>query len=256
MYAFLYGPLFAWSPLKPSYTSVRLARADVYFGADKPFNPVYREVDHYIEAAEQFHRLTLRKRMTIIVCRNWSDFHHFLPTIRGEGIGAATPEFGTVIYVTPKVEEMHFDSGEYVRHELSHAILEQNSSLWNSLHFKRAPWLFEGVAVLSAHQRAYGAWEEFLERVQSQSIQGMFSSESHRARGFDLRFGYQAWRYFLAWLIDTRGRKQFQELLTGFMKRPNEAERIFGEVYGEPLSSAVERFETMVRGGQWNGKAY
>src|SRR5215510_8573269 len=118
-YAFLAGPLFAWSPLKPGYDVVHFERADVYFGRGVTLDPAYRKVDEYIQNIEQIHQLKFSERMTIIVCRSWADFHRFLPTVRGEGVGAATPEFGSVTYVTPKVQEMGFDPGEFVRHELS-----------------------------------------------------------------------------------------------------------------------------------------
>ena len=152
-FACLYGPLFPWSPVKPGYQRLRLERVDVYFGADTALDPAYRQLDDDISHTEQFHDLKLWHRMTIIVCRNWFDFHRFLPTVRGEGIAAATPEYGTVIFITPKTREMQLDSGEFLRHELSHAVIHQNSTLRKSLQFKHAPWLFEGIAVLSANQQ-------------------------------------------------------------------------------------------------------
>jgi hypothetical protein len=188
--------------------------------------------------------------MTIIGCRSWSDFHRFLPTVRGEGLGAATPEYGTVIFITPKTREMQLDSGEFLRHELSHAVIHQNSTLWKSLQFKHAPWLFEGIAVLSANQQAYGTWEDFDRRVHVESIAPLFSTD-RRAPEFDMRFAYLAWRYFLAWIIETRGRAPVQELRTGLMQHPIEVEPIFRHVYGENLEAAVSRFETTVRAGHW-----
>jgi hypothetical protein len=247
--ACLYGPLFPWSPVKPGYERLRLEHADVYFGAGTYLDADYRQLDHDISAAEQFHELKLHHRMTIIVCRSWSDLHRFLPTVRGEGLGAATPEYGTVIFITPKTREMQLDSGEFLRHELSHAVIHQNSTLWKSLQFKHAPWLFEGIAV--PNQQAYGTWDDFDRRVRAESIAPLFSSDPQRTFGFDIRFAYLAWRYFLAWLIETRGRALFQELLTGFMQHPMEVERIFLHVYGENLEAAVSRFEITVRAGRW-----
>jgi hypothetical protein len=254
-FACLYGPLFPWSPIKPGYERLRLARADVYFGAGTHLDPAYRQLDHDISGAEQFHELKLHHRMTIIVCRSWSDFHRFLPTVRGEGLGAATPEYGTVIFITPKTRERQLDSGEFLRHELSHAVIHQNSTLWKSLQFKRAPWLFEGIAVLSANQQAYGTWEDFERRMRMESIAPLFSTDARRTSKFDMRFAYLAWRYFLAWIIETRGRAPLQEVLTGFMQHPTEVERIFQHVYGENLEAAVSRFATKVRAGQWQPAA-
>jgi hypothetical protein len=250
-YAFLAGPLFAWSPVKPGYDVLHLERADIYFAKGETLDPAFRDVDRYVQMTEKFHQLVLPYRVKIIVCRGWGDFHRFLPTVPGESVGAATPEFGTVIYITPKVRLMHYDPGEFVRHELSHAILEQNSSIWKSTRFKQAPWLLEGLGVLAGDQRAYGTWGDFQQRVENQSIVPLFSATPFKTSAFDLRFAYLSWRYFLAWMVETRGREVFQKLLTGFMEHPNEADHVFQEVYGEGLSVAAVRFETVVRSHAW-----
>src|SRR5216683_948286 len=62
------------------------------------------------------------------------------------------------------------------------------------------------------------------------------------ARGVDIRFAYSAWRYFLQWTIEIRGRPLFQKLLLDFMDYPAEAEQVFRDVYGEDLSIAVCAF--------------
>ena len=251
-YAFLFGPLFPWSPVKPGYERLRLVRADVYFGAGSSLDPAYGLVDQAIEITERFHQLDLRHRMTIIVCRDWADFHRFLPIVRGDGMGAATPEYGTVIFVTPKVQQMKFDINEFIRHELSHAVLDQSSNLLKSLQFKKAPWLFEGVAVLAARQNAYGTWDDFVTRVRKESLVPLFLRETWRTLGFDIRFAYSAWRYFLQWTIEIRGRPLFQKLLIGFMDHPAEAEQVFRDVYGRDLSIAVFQFDATVRAGGWS----
>jgi hypothetical protein len=250
-YAFLAGPLFAWSPVKPGYDVIHLERADIYYAKGETLDPAFRSVDRYIEMTEQFHQLRLPYRMKVIVCRSWEDFHRFLPTVSGEGVGAATPEFGTIIYITPKVRLMRYDPGEFVRHELSHAILEQNSSIWKSIRFKQAPWLLEGLGVLAGDQRDYGSWEDFQQRVEKQSVVPLFSGVPYKTPAFDFRFAYLSWKYFLAWMIEIRGREAFQKLITGYMQRPTEADQVFKEVYGERLSEAVLRFEAAVRSHQW-----
>jgi len=252
-YAFLAGPLFAWSPIKPGYDVIRLERADVYFGEGVTPDPVLRNVDQFIRDTEQFHQMQLPRRMTIIVCRSWSDFHRFLPTVPGESVGAATPEFGTVTYLTPKIQEMKFDPAEFIRHEMSHAVLEQNSTLWNSIRFKQSPWFLEGLAVLAGNQRAYGSWDDFERRIAQQDIEPLFSRQPYRTPGFDMRFAYLTWRYFLEWTTEKRGRAAIQQYMQGFMKRPQEAEQLFSEVYGEDLQTAVRSFEAAVRSKQWRG---
>jgi hypothetical protein len=150
-YAFLYGPLFPWSPIKPGYNHLSLARADVYYAQATTPDPAYSQLGSLIAEADSFHRLPLRKRIRIITCRDWGDFARFVPTLRGRVVGAVTYDTGTVIFVTPKIAERHFYLAEFLRHELSRAVLHQNTTFWAGR-------------------------------------------------------GLNTWRYFLHYLIDTRGR--------------------------------------------------
>ena len=81
----------------------------------------------------------------------------------------------------------------------------------------------------------------------------MFSRQPYRTPGFDMRFAYLTWRYFLEWTTEKRGRAAIQQYMQGFMKRPQEAEQLFSEVYGEDLQTAVRSFEAAVRSKQWRG---
>ena len=247
-YAFLAGPLFAWSPVKPGYDVLRLQRADVYFPTGRELDPAYRNLEGDIEATERFHQMKLPRRMSIIVCRNWSDFHRFMPTMPGEGLGAATPEFGNVTYITPKIDEMNFDPREFIRHELSHAILLQNAGLWKALRFKQHPWLLEGLAVLAADQHAYGGRSELINLARGKSLVPLFQPQPYTKPGFDMRSAYVSWRYFLEWTISESGRAPFQQLITAFIDDPSSVESVFKRIYGEELETAVRRFEASLQG--------
>jgi len=52
---------------------------------------------------------------------------------------------GAVIFVTPNAA-FTADIGGLLRHELSHAVLNQNRSLLSVLRMLRQPWVSEGVA--------------------------------------------------------------------------------------------------------------
>jgi hypothetical protein len=83
-----FGPLIPWSPWKPGYQHLRLARADVYWAAGTTLPAGLAEVDRDIADSEAFHRMPVTARLTVILCRNWSDFDRFLPNYRGARIGA------------------------------------------------------------------------------------------------------------------------------------------------------------------------
>jgi hypothetical protein len=113
--AFPYGPLFPWSPVHPGYVSQRFARADVLYPSGTTLPDAYRQIDSLIAESEQFHRLPMPHRMTVIACRSWEDFHRFVPHIRSHGVAAVTLAPGAVIYVTPKIAEKGVERIQNVR---------------------------------------------------------------------------------------------------------------------------------------------
>jgi hypothetical protein len=243
--AALDGPLFPWSPVKPGYSHLALSRADIYYPAGVLLDPAYRMVDGYISEAEEFHRLKMPDRITVIEAKNWTDFHLQMPAIRGNAVGAVTLQTGTVVWITPKIAEKHFDVGEFLRHELSHAIIDQNATTWHSFRMMRQPWFYEGIAVSFGRQKSYLSRDEFVARAQVEPLAPVFEGGSS-----DMRFNYPAWRYFIEYLSRTRGREAFQKFLLSFMQQPDHAMPLFRESFGIAFTDAVREFEKQVREGK------
>jgi hypothetical protein len=118
-------------------------------------------IDKYIDRAERFHRLPLKSRIVVVMCRNWNDFERYALHFRGPEPGAVTFLTGTVIYVTPKLAGKKLDIGEYIRHEISHAALNQNQGLLEAFRIMRQRWFCEGLAVSFAEQKSYISPAEF-----------------------------------------------------------------------------------------------
>ncbi|HTB13549.1 MAG TPA: hypothetical protein VK752_18345 [Bryobacteraceae bacterium] len=239
---FLYGPLFPWSAVKPGYTHFTLHRADVYYPAGSELDDAYRQLDSFIDEAETFHRLKMPDRITAIAPRTWKTFHRQAPWQTGDAIGALTLQTGTVIFITPKIAEKHFDTGEFLRHELSHAILDQNMTLWRGRKMNRQPWLYEGLAVDFGRQKSYLTEEEFIARAQTQPLAPAFDGDNS-----DMRFNYVAWKDFLEYIIKTRGRDKFQDYLLRVMQNPDDARAVFPEFFGVSFDGAVGEFQSKLR---------
>ena len=238
---FLDGPLFPWSPIKPGYTHFTLHRADVYYPTGTVLEDSYQQLDSLIEEAETFHQLKMSNRITVIAPRSWTDFHLQAPWQRGP-VAGLTLQTGTVIFITPKVGERHLDTAEFLRHELSHAIIDQNTTLWRGHKFGRQAWLAEGLAVDFGRQKSYLTEDEFLARARTQPLAPSFHGDNS-----DIRFNYVAWRSFLEFLITTRGRAKFQDYLLRVMQDPDNAEAAFLEFFHVTFDGAVAEFETLVR---------
>jgi hypothetical protein len=240
--AFCYGPLFPWSPVKPGYNHFILHRADIYYPSGTTLDESYRQVDSFIEEAETFHQLKMPDRVTVIEPRTWADFHRQAPWQRGNAVGGLTLQTGTVIWITPKIAEKQLDPGEFLRHELSHAILDQNMTMWRGHKMNGQSWLSEGLAVDFGRQKSYLTEGEFVARAHTEPLAPVFNGENS-----DMRFEYVAWRYFVEYLIHLRGRDKFQDYLLRVMQDPDQARALFPEFFGMPFDNAVQEFQAKVR---------
>ncbi len=246
-WAFAYGPLFPWSAVKPGYTSLSLRRADVYYPKGRALDPAYLQIDRYLSEAEAFHHLSAPHRLRVIACANYGDFDRFSPLTTGAG--AATLETGTAIYVSPKVGERGLDHGEFLRHEISHAIVSQNISFWRQWTLRHYTWLYEGVPVWFGRQRAYMPQEQFLARAKAMDLQPLFEFDAHATNRpqVDMRLAYVAWRDFLDYLAQHRGKDTFDVFFHKALDSPSDTLGVFEQVYGRKLPDMVKQFESAIR---------
>lgn len=252
--AFPWGPLFAWSPVHPGYRQVQFSRADVLYPDALALDPAYRDVDRYVAVAENFHELKCSKKIMVVVCRNWSDCLRFAaPFLMGQRPLAVTVATGTVIFVTPRAAGWA-DIGGLLRHELSHAVQNQNRSLLSVLRMLREPWVSEGVAGVVA---AMGPTvpgrhlvslpeAEFLSRAKTEDLWSSFSGAPLR----DWPFSYTAWIYFWDGQIERSGKATFLRFEGVCFSDPRGCRSAFADLYRTDLRSAVDRFQAEVQSGR------
>jgi hypothetical protein len=239
-----YGPLVPWSPVHPGYTELRLQRARILYPSERQLPDAYRRVDQLIAEGETFHALHAGKRITIVLCRDWSDFHRFAPWQTGRGAAGLSLATGDAIYITPKVDEKRLDHGEFLRHEISHTILAQNAPVLRTLEAsRRDPWFQEGLAVWFGRQRAYDTQAQFFD---SAATLGVAASLHAGYGGPDLRFGYIAWRDFLDYTDQTFGHDRFTAFVHAANARPEDKYAIFQSTFGVSWDETVSRFERAV----------
>jgi hypothetical protein len=247
--SFPFGALFPWSPWKPGYAHLAFGRADLYYPAGTMPPRGFLSLDDDIAEAEAFHGFAARSRITVVLCRNWSDTHRFLPQLRGTAVGGATIETGTVIYITPRVAERGFDHREFIRHELSHAVLHQNQGLLQAFRTSHAEAFFEGLAVSFGRQKAFVSPADALAWIREHDVQPLFQRADGRPR--DMRLNYTVWRLFVEYLRDTGGHARFAVLLGATMSDPDGYAAYLTGAYGATLPQMIERFQEAVRTGAW-----
>ena len=252
--AFPFGPLFPWSPLKPGYRSVVSNRAEAWYPRDAATPASFAHLDEDIAGVEAFLNLRVPKRITFIVARDWSDFRRFVPQMAlSRGIGAVTLPTGTVIVVSPRVNERGFDLGEFLRHEITHAAMHQNQSLWQAMMSpRREPWFCEGLSVSYGRQKAFLTRDQFLEKVRGGEDLRRAIDRTADAPGHDIRFDYLAWRYFNEYLRERHGEARFHEFLLAFLGDHAASRAAFARVYSMRFEDAIAEYQGNLRAGAWS----
>ena len=248
--AFAYGPLLPWSPVKPGYTAASFRSARVYYDGARAMNPDYLAIDDAMAEAEAFHKLKFRHPLTVIACKNWGDCGRGLPWLPVGNLGGVTLLTGGVIYITPKVEEKHLHTGEFLRHEISHALISQNTSPLAVYELGKHEWLFEGIAVAFGHQQDYFTRGEFLKQA-AQTELANYIDPIQRATPWNPRFAYPTERYFVEFIRNRFGEDRFASYLSKTIARPERAESMFGDTFGISFAEAIASYQKSVRAGAW-----
>jgi len=251
--AFPFGPLLPWSPLKPGYHAISYASADVYFSGSSEQLGDYGGVDRMMREAETFHRMKYLRRVKVIACKNWGDCERALPWLHVKVLGGVTLDTGDVIYITPKWKERNFSLAEFLRHELSHALLSQRTTIRKSLKLTDQAWFSEGLAVSFGQQTSYLSQAEFLEQAMKTNLANFIDPErmNRSAPNWNARFAYPAQRYFLEYLEQRFGADRFQDFTVKYIDNPDDYRKLFNEVFQIPFVDAIDQFAQAIKSGQW-----
>jgi hypothetical protein len=166
---------------------------------------------------------------------------------------AVTVATGTVIFVTPGAAG-RADIGGLLRHELSHAVLNQNRSLLSVLQMLRQPRVSEGLAGVVAAMGTTAVGQhlvslsegEFVSRATTEDLWPSFADAAQK----DWRFSYTAWIYFWDRQIERSGKATFLRFERACFSDPRGSRNTFANVYGSEPLTAVDQFQTEVRSGR------
>jgi len=267
IYGFLCGPLFPFSPIKPGFAELNLTRCTIVYPKNTKISPEYGTVDDLIGETEQFHNLQFKKRIQIIVCATNEQCKRFSMT----GGHACTIQTGTVIYIRPSIQETtyppkitiergsiilqppvvetHRDLTGFLKHELSHAILYQNTSILKAIRIKR--WLEEGLAVYFGNPHHYYHGSEFRTLAIDQGCFFNLLDEQAEPEGIpqDIKyyFMYGAFYEFMNYLIQTYGVDSVLTYTHEYIKAPGMEDPLFRSLFGINLENELERFQQHIR---------
>lgn len=248
IWSFGYGPLLPWSPIRPGFAAITDGRVTVVYPEMERLPAPLRAPAALLREAEQFHRLSASRNITVFVCPDWPTAYRVLPRLARHGVGGITLVTGAAIYVLPTVAERRLDPVEFVRHELSHALLYQNRGLLDASRIEEVEWLTEGIAVWFGDQKAYITGNEFLRLVPTLDL-GAYIDPALRPRlngDFDMRVAYVCWRRFNMFL-HAGNPDRYWAYVHAAIRDPRPWRALFESHFGQPFATAISDFARQVQ---------
>jgi hypothetical protein len=242
VYALFWGPLFPWNPWKPGYRAIRSEKAVIFTRRPERLTPAYKEIDSYMAEAEKTFDLKYHEPVKVIVGYSELRRRLFLPWSKAKAVSLPT---GDVVYICAnRIDNDKGNHDEYLRHELTHALLQQNAGLWRAWIMLKDQWLQEGVPVYFAGPR-YMTRDEMIEKFRAAGLTP--STEPHQlfadAESRRPDFNYTMWGDFVGRMIDAKGLAVFNAFLRDYLDDPDQLPSIFAVHYGKPFDQAAGEYE-------------
>lgn len=267
VYGFFFGPLFPWCPIKPGFSTLRLNRCSILYPKGTQPAPEYATLDTLMEETEQFHKLRFKKKIQVIVCASNEQCRRFSRT-NGH---ACTVQTGTVLYVRPSIRDTVYppplgpdgeiipeseagkqprrDLTGFLKHELSHALLYQNTSLFKAFRISR--WVDEGLAVHFGNPDHYYRGREFralaFDRGFFFNLLEEDSEPDNLPGGIKYFFTYGAYGGFMRYLFQVHGRDTALDFIHQYIQAPGKQEHLFRKCFSCTPAEMLERFKKDAR---------
>ena len=205
---------------------------------------MYNFVDEYMKEAEEMYRITYTDKAKIYVTTSQREFTRLVPLWIGSEVGGVTLRVGNVIYMNPtKIKESKYEEEEFIRHELVHDLIYQNSSLLTHFVMSSQQWMVEGMATYFGGPTYYNE-NEFAAIMRDKKL--IYNEKSGKLfenlDPKDSKFNYTLYKYFISYLIDEYGTGRFESFMKQYLESPGNYKLIFFEEYDKPFKLVVEEF--------------
>ena len=240
-YAFTSGPLFPYSPIKPGFAKLESEKAIIYYpnGTNPPEECL--GIDSLVEETESFHRLGFDKKPKIIFCETSKQYERFSTRTAH----ACAIQTGDAIYINPSIYSSNRDLNGFFKHELSHAVIYQNTSIFSALRLKG--WFTEGMAVYYGNSHHYYRGNELKELAIDEGY--FFDIFDDKARPADMpktiRYSYFYGLYgsFIGYLADCYGSSAVMDFTAEYIKYPKKEGEIFTRIFGLSQEKVLQEFK-------------
>ncbi len=238
-----WGPLFPWSPLKIGYEKFGNSKVTVYIHDTEPKDSVVKKIYTIIETTEMFHGLKFKDKFTIIVTGRNSDMRRFIPWQGGSGYSVSL-EMMKVIYIGPNARMSPYGIETFIKHELSHQLIYQNTST-NEKKFimQGQSWFVEGIAIYYGGPFYYSKKEVFRQCTDLyDDFSSLYEGNIMKAPKNEIRFRYAYYGYFIGFLIDNYGHGKLIKYLRNYIESPVDYKHLFAKVYQKNIEELLKEF--------------
>ncbi len=240
LFYLFWGPLFPWSPLKIGYTKITTPKADLYISDFTDADSIVYRIGEIIEEEEKFHNLKFADDFRIIVLNKNSNLKRYLPWLEGSGYSVSL-SFADLIYIGPNARRSLVGIEPFLKHELSHLLIDQNTSFENALLIHEQGWLAEGIAeYYSGH--SFFTKDEFLKLSETHNYELMNLNVKNPLDMslLEMKLNYTHYKFFVEFLINNYGIQKFQNYLQSYLDNPQNYKLLFTEIYGTRLDNLLE----------------
>jgi hypothetical protein len=239
-----WGPLFPYSPVKTGYRKIQTPKATLYIKDITARDSVVYDINTVIMQEEKFHDLKYTDDIKIIVLNKEANMKRFLPWLRGSGYSVSLSLINA-IYIGPAARKSWDGIEPYLKHELSHMLIGQNTPFKKALKIHRQGWFVEGIA-------EYFSGHYFYSRAKFLELCGMNQfnfSDLHEKNPLrmslrEVKLYYTYYRLFVEFLIDNYGIEKLQQYLKKYIEDPDDYKNLFSEIYPHDLNEILDKFSS------------
>jgi len=238
-----WGPLFPWSPVKIGYVEINSSKATVYVNDITQKDSVVYCIDEIIQEIEKFHDLDYQSNFKIIILNKDSNMKRYLPWLKGSGYSVSL-SMANLIYIGPTARKSASGIEPYLKHELSHLLIDQNTSSDQALKMHEQGWFVEGVAEYFSGRSFYKKSEFVaLARMNNLKFDSLYEKNPLNMSIQELKFHYSYYRFFIEFLAESYGIAKLQEYLKSYIANPDSYKKIFIEVYSMDLDEILKFYK-------------
>lgn len=239
-----WGPLFPWLPFKFGYKSLKYENATIYILDKDKLENDYQNIDELMRGAEQRYDLKYNRHLNVFICLSKNEILRFTPWMSKE-IGGYSYETGETVFINDKkLIERDKNKSEYLGHELTHALLQQNTTFLKAHKMTQQMWITEGTAVFFSGPTYYENREAYLAdlisstRTYCDNCDKSFSTLTPDSPIFTYTF----YGDFVNYLYQTYGSDKFNEFLKTYIKNPENYREDFANYYGSNLDKVFDKY--------------